>query len=319
MNKTKYLKRLQTLVLILLLGILTSCSQSPLATATVAPTITVMPTETLTSTSTPVPTNTPEPTPIPGVQVYPASSLGKSNPWLPLDKGNIPMVVYYEFNLQKPPFNNVLIRQAFAAAIDREQIAQEATGFKFRNVKPATSLTPPEVLGRDLYGVVGMPFNPSKAKDLFQQAGYSSGENFPSVTLVVSTRGEASPGAYFRMAKTIVGMWETNLGVKVEIEVIGDFGAYNNRLKTNTPSIYVFGWGADYNDPDNFLKTLLYSSSEWNYGKYNNQEFDRLVDKAANLNDPAERQLLYIEAEKILTEQDAGIIPLFHTLFYAVP
>jgi len=318
-NKTKNLKSLQTVVLILFLGIL-ACSQTQVATPTPMATATLMPTEIPTNTVTSIPanTNTPEPTPIPGVQVYPVSSLGKSIPWLPLDKGNIPMVVYYEFNSQKPPFNNALVRQAFAAAIDREQIAQEATGFKFRNVTPATSFTPSEVLGRDLYGVVGMSFNPSKAKDLLQQAGYSSGASFPSVTLVVSTRGEASPGAYFRLAKTIVSMWETYLGVKVEVEVIGDYGAYINRLKTNTPSIYVFGWGADYNDPDNFLKTLVHSNSEWNYGKYNNQEFDHLVDKAANLTDPAERQLLYIEAEKILTEQDAGVIPLFHTLFYVV-
>jgi ABC-type oligopeptide transport system substrate-binding subunit len=32
------------------------------------------------------------------------------------------------------------------------------------------------------------------------------------------------------------------------------------------------------------------------------------------LNDPAERQLLYIQAEQILTEQEAGVIPLFHAI-----
>lgn len=320
MNKTRNLKSLQTVVLILFLGIL-ACSQTQVATPTPMATATLMPTEIPTNTATPIPanTNTPEPTPIPGVQVYPVDSLGSSIPWLPLEKGKEPMAVYYGFNFNKPPFNNTLVRQAFAAAIDREQIAKEAAGFKFRNVTPATSLTPPQTLGRDLYGIVGIPFNPSKAKDLLQQAGYSSGANFPSVTLIVSTRGEAAPGAYFRMAQTIVDMWKTHLGVNVEIEVIGNMGEYINRLATNPPHIYQLGWGADYNDPDNFLKTLFYTNSEYNSGYFSNKEFDKLLDKAASISDPAERQLLYIQAEQILTEQEAGIVPLYHTLYYQQP
>lgn len=279
----------------------------------------IPPTSTQTLTPVPTNTNTPEPTSIPGVQVYPADSLDSSIPWLPLEKGKEPMSVYYGFNVNKPPFNNVLVRQAFAAAIDREQIAKEAAGFKFRNVTPATSLTPPQTLGRDLYGVVGIPFNPSKAKDLLQQAGYSSGASFPSVTLIVSTRGEAAPGAYFRMAQTIVDMWQTYLGVKVEIEVVGNMGEYISRLQTNPPDMYQLGWGADYNDPDNFLKSLFRSDAEYNFGHFNSRDFDNLVDKAANLSNPAERQLLYIQAEQILTEQEAGVIPLYHTLYYQQP
>jgi len=318
MNKAGALK-LQIIVCMLSLVILSACGQAAPTAAT--PTLTAAPTEAPTNTVTPIPTstNTPEPTPVPGVQVYPVSSLSNSIPWLPLEKGKEPMAVYYGFNMEKPPFNNALVRQAFAAAIDREQIAQEAAGFKFRNVTPATSLTPPQVLGRDLYGEVGIPFNPSKAKDLLQQAGYTDVASFPTVTLIVSTRGEAAPGAYFRMAQTIVGMWETHLGVKVEIEVVGNMGAYIHRLQTNLPDMYQLGWGADLNDPDNFLRTLFHSGSELNYGHFNNQDFDRLVIEAANSSSPDKRQLLYIQAEEILAEQEVGVIPLYHTLYYQQP
>jgi oligopeptide transport system substrate-binding protein len=320
MNKARNLK-LQVIVCILSLVILSACGQAAPATPTA--TVTTVPTESPSPTSTVTPihtnTNTPEPTAIPGVQVYSVSSLGNSIPWLPLEEGKEPMSVYYGFNVNKPPFNDVLVRQAFAAAIDREQIAQEAAGFKFRNVTPATSLTPPQTLGRDLYGEIGIAFNPSKAKDLLQQAGYTNVTSFPSVTLVVSTRGEAAPGAYFRMAQTIAGMWETHLGVRVEIEAFGNMGTYINRLQTNLPDMYQLGWGADYNDPDNFLKTLFRSDSEFNYGRFDNQEFDRLVDEAASTSNPAERQLLYIQAEEILTEQEVGVIPLYHTLYYQQP
>jgi len=278
-------------------------------------------TETITPTQTLIPTNTdkPDPTLIPGVQVYPLSLLGTRKPWLPLEEGKEPMSVFLGFNVEKPPFDNVLVRQAFAAAIDREKIAKEAESFKFREVTPATSFTPPKVLGRDLYNEVGIPFDSARAKELLQQAGYADVANFPSVTLIVSTRGREAPEAYSRLGQTIVNMWESHLGIRVELQVIDNWRDYLNRLETNLPSMYQMGWGADYNDPDNFLNFWFNSNSDFNYGHFSNQEFDRLVEEAATLNDPAKRHLLYIQAEQLLTEQEAGVIPLFHTLYYLQP
>lgn len=303
--------------LVILSIFLSSCAQTPpisaiTPTATIAPTATVTSTPIPTATIVPTATNTPEPTPIPGVQVYPVSSLDNSVPWLPYDKNNIPMSVYYGFNLEKPPFQNLLVRQAFAAAIDREQIAQKALEYHFRNATPATSLTPPAVLSRDLYNDVGIPFDPSKARDLLKQAGYSSVESFPQTTLLVSARGKAAPGAYFQMAKLIVDMWQSNLGIPVEIEV-AEIPSYAARFASNPPEIYQLGWGADYNDPDNFLKALFHSDSKPNYGHFKIQEFDRLVDEAARITDPEKRLLLYLQAEELLTEKAVAVIPLYHS------
>lgn len=314
MNKTRN-HHLQSVFCIISLVILSACAQTPLAisTPTIAPTAHPTSTPIPTPTFTPIPTttNTPEPTPIPGVQVYPVSSLGKGIPWLPYDNDNKPMTVYYGFNVKKPPFNNVLVRQAFAAAVDREQIAQKSLEYNFRNATPATSLTPPEILSVDLYNEVGIPFNPSKAKEYLKDAGYTSVESFPTTTLLVSTRGKGAPGAYYQMAKIIVGMWETNLGIKVEIEVV-NIGDYQNRFNSNPPDIYQLGWVADYKDPDNFLNALFHTNNTVNFGQFSNQEYDRLVDKAAQLTDPEKRLLLYIQAEQLLTEQEVGLIPLYH-------
>jgi len=221
------------------------------------------------------------------------------------------MAVYYGFNVKKPPFNNVLVRKAFAAAIDREQIAQKSLEYNFRNARPATSLTPPEILSVDLYNEAGIPFNPSQAKEYLTEAGYTSVDSFPATTLLVSTRGKGAPGAYYQMAKIIVGMWETNLGIKVEIELV-NIGDYQNRFNANSPDIYQLGWVADYNDPDNFLNALFHTNNAVNFGQFSNQEFDRLVEEAARLTDPEKRLLLYIQAEQLLTEQETGLIPLYH-------
>jgi ABC-type transport system substrate-binding protein len=325
MKKTQRINILQRVICVLFLGVLSACSQSP----TAAPISVIVPSEVPAATKTPLPvntntpvptaTNTPEPTPIPGVQVYPISSLASSIPWLPLDESNDPMTVYYGFNCDKPPFDNAFVRQAFAAAVDREEIAKEAAGFKFRNVTPATSLTPPEVLGRDLYGAVGIPFDPARAKDLLKQAGYENVDSFPAVTLYVTTRGSDAPGAYYQMAKSIVGMWKKHLGINVIIKTFENFGGYQEIWATNPGDIYQLGWGVDKNDPDNILNYLFHSGGGFNLGNYNSKVFDAIVEKAAGLSNPLERQLLYIQAEQILTEDDAGVIPLFHTLFYTHP
>lgn len=113
------------------------------------------------------------------------------------------------------------------------------------------------------------------------------------------------------MAKIIVEMWKTHLGVDVEIEVV-NIRDYHKHFDADPPGMYQLGWVADYIDPDNFLNALFHSNKESNYGHFNNREFDRLVDEAAGLKDPEMRQLLYIQAEQILTEQEIGVIPLYH-------
>jgi peptide/nickel transport system substrate-binding protein/oligopeptide transport system substrate-binding protein len=74
-------------------------------------------------------------------------------------------------------------------------------------------------------------------------------------------------------------------------------------------------WAADYNDPDNFLNVLFHSGSEYNYGNFSSSEFDQLVDSASGSSDPAKRQELYIQAESLLCETEAALIPLYHVKY----
>jgi oligopeptide transport system substrate-binding protein len=58
---------------------------------------------------------------------------------------------------------------------------------------------------------------------------------------------------------------------------------------------------------------LFYSENEYNFAHFSDSEYDRLIDEAEALaDDPAARQALYIEAERILCEQESVIIPLYH-------
>ena len=151
------------------------------------------------------------------------------------------------FNTLKPPFNSPLVRQAFARAIDRDALTEMAKKYKVVNPVHATTLTPPETLGRDLYGEVGAMFNPEMSKDLLAQAGYSDSSPFPKVVLLVNVSGDTAPGARFNMASAMADMWKAHLGITVEVQAIQSFSEYNDRLKSNTPALYWFGWAADYN------------------------------------------------------------------------
>lgn len=269
-------------------------------------------------TFTPEPTATatqvPSPTPLPGSVVLPVDTLGKSNPWLPLDKTARPGTYYFYFNLLKPPFNNVLVRQAFAAAIDREALVKVAAKYGAKNPGPATTFTPPETLGRDLYNEVGIPFNPAHAKELLAQAGYTDASKFPPVTLLINLGGDAAPGFHVKITDEMVKMWEEHLGIKVTVKVL-NWGPYLDGIASKPPEMFRLSWAADYNDPDNFLREIFGSGSEYNYGKFSSSEFDLLVNRAQNSYDPAERQELYIQAERILCETEAAVIPIFHSTY----
>jgi oligopeptide transport system substrate-binding protein len=206
------------------------------------------------------------------------------------------------------------VRQSFSYAIDRQVITDMAKKYyRASNYSPATTLTPPETLGRDLYNEVGIGSDPQKARERLTEAGYSDPSAFPTVTIIVNASGDQAPGARFNMANAMVEMWKNNLGVSVQVEVIQRFNDYGNRLRTDPPEMFWFGWAADYNDPDNFLREIFHTGSQYNYGYFMNSEFDRLVDRAKKSKHPAERQELYIQAERLLCEAEAVLIPLYHT------
>jgi hypothetical protein len=281
----------------------------PPMTLTPAPTNTLVPSATPTRqpTETPSPTNTP----LPGVVVVPIEKMARSIPWLSLDKGALPCTFYYGFNINKKPFDNRLVRQAFAAAIDRRTIADLANKYGVRNARPATTFTPPEILGRNLYGQVGIPLNPAKAQALLAEAGYPNGQGFPTITVVTNRRKDDGDGNV-RITNAIIAMWQENLKVNVKIEVFDDFKTYGDLLKRDAPAIYRLTWVSDSNDPDSFLKGAFHSQAEYNFGHLSNAEFDRLLEQAATLSDPAARQALYIQAERTLCQDQAAIIPLYH-------
>jgi oligopeptide transport system substrate-binding protein len=205
---------------------------------------------------------------------------------------------YYGFAVDRKPFDNAKLRRAFALAIDREVFPKILQGGK----TPATSWIPPGMLAHN--PKIGLAYNPNEARRLLADAGYPDGKGLPTILLGYNTQED-----HKLVAEAIQAMWQKTLNVVVKIEN-QEWKVYLKKLQTDPFVVHRAGWGADYPDPDNFMK-LFTANSGNNHGRWKNAQFDKLLDQAASESDSAKRIQLYDEAQKLLTETDAAIAPLF--------
>lgn len=205
---------------------------------------------------------------------------------------------YYGFNVTKAPFNDVRVRKAFAHSINREEITSLLKGGQI----PTASWIPKGMLGYN--PKIGLQFDVKKAKALLAEAGYPEGKGFPATTFMFDTRDDNKS-----IAERLQAQWQKNLGVKLSVQN-EDWKVYLGRLRSDAPALFRHGWGADFPDPDNFMN-MFTSYSGNNFTRWKNSAYDSLVEEAAAEGSPAKRVPLYNKTQKILTEEDVAIIPIF--------
>ena len=310
-----------------------AATPTPTAAATAIPTR--QPTSTPTETPTPIPTLTATAMPVLEFAVVPtvaSTSAGLNG------------VEYYGFNTTLPPFDNPLVRQAFAAALDRAALSTLANNLSPERYRaPATTFTPPDFLGLDLYEAVGLPYNPDRARSLLAQAGYPDGSGLPTVTLWYNEYEY-----HQRMAESIRDQWQEVLGVEVILRS-KPWDEYLEMLSYAPPQIWRLGWTSDYVDPHGFLHDAIcggyndfaeyeamtqaianapdeatrrtriaeFSARACEYWdptrfRWDNAEYRALLQTALQELDEEKQRELYVQAERILCETDAVVIPLFH-------
>jgi oligopeptide transport system substrate-binding protein len=151
---------------------------------------------------------------------------------------------------------------------------------------------------------IGAKFNPVTAQKLLAQAGYPDGTGFPETVAMYNTNDTNRLIGEFLQAQ-----WKEHLNVNIQLES-QEWKVFLNRLQVDPPQVFRLGWGADFPDPDNFMN-LFISTSGNNRLRWSNSRYDELVALGATLNNPRERQSVYDEAQRILTETDTAMIPLF--------
>ena len=108
-------------------------------------------------------------------------------------------------------------------------------------------------------------------------------------------------------------MWKSSLGVEVKPEPVKSGDELYAYIDNQKPGLFILGtWIADYNDSNNFTKDT-FLNARTHYPPLAGAEFADLINQAEQAaSDPAGRQALYIEAKRILCEQEVYVIPATH-------
>ena len=214
-----------------------------------------------------------------------------------------PISAYVQFDTTRPPFNDAQVRRAFAMAVDTTALIDEVYG---GNATPATGLLPP---GFPAFNdsLSGIPFDPEGARDLLA----STLDTDSMEILFTATDRDGEPSA---LVQFLLDSWTEVLGIEVAPHLL-DPDAYYYEGDELWEHLRVFGWVADYPDPENFLDLLFHSESA--YSRFTSGEYDALVEKARTEVDQTTRFSLYEQAEEILVDT-VVMIPLLHFSDYAL-
>lgn len=211
---------------------------------------------------------------------------------------------YLAFDLNEPPFDNTLLRQALTMAIDREQLSN----LLGRGELPAYSVVPPGVAAYvgTAYEWQGFPRDDVQetARRIYAEAGYSRER-----PLVLNYLYDAGDDVHERVALAVTGMWRDVLGVESTLVKREWMYFLDSRFQRKDWDVMRFAWFGDYNAPNTFLD-IFESNNEQNLALYENNTYDSRLRKAASEPDWQLASSYLRDAEDILIN-DYPIAPLY--------
>ncbi len=216
--------------------------------------------------------------------------------------------VYYNFNCSVAPYDNVLVRKALNLAVDRKEIINNVAQV---DGTPAYSFMAPGYVvdGKDVTEGrsdfdLSETADVEAAKAALAEAGYPNGEGFPVVKLSYYSDDNVK-----KIAEAIKEMWETNLGIKVEVSS-AEWAVFYDAVQSGNYEVAAMGWSADYVNPMSFLP-LLYTNDVTNNAFYSNPEYDALVDQIKVEKDSAKFADLVLQADELVSA-DYPVLGLYY-------
>jgi oligopeptide transport system substrate-binding protein len=209
------------------------------------------------------------------------------------------------FDVTKPPFDDVKVRQAFSMAFDRGKYIDVMLNGQ---ALPAIGIYPPGLPGFNI-GLKGLPYDPERARQLLAESKY--GKGLPPIVYTEAGIGSFIGGDVAALAQ----MWKQVLGVEITVENLEPNYFYDKIIAGQHGQIFGGGWCADYPDPENFADVLFHTGSTQNTGDYSNPELDALLERARMEQDVSKRIQMYQQAEQIIVD-DAPVLFTTHSLSY---
>jgi peptide/nickel transport system substrate-binding protein len=227
---------------------------------------------------------------------------------------------YLVLNAKSPPLDKLEVRQALAAMMDRELLADRVFSGQ---VAPLYSLIPTTLKEQDpvfkqAYGDSSSAMN--KAKALLEKAGYST-QN--PLKLEFWYRSGLNNDELAVL--TLKAQVQKKLGklVQFDLQSVESATAYKNLDKGAYP-IFLLDWSPDFFDPDNFINPFIscekgsaadgctegQSASQGSF--YYSDRANQLIDQSRLARDPAQRQQLFGQLQALVAAE-VPFIPLWQS------
>lgn len=216
---------------------------------------------------------------------------------------------YIGFNMRRDELKDVRVRQALSYAMDRQKMVDR---IRLGHAKPLNSIYASSTWAYT-DDVPKTNFDPAKAKQLLDAAGWRAPANDPNGTRVkdgkpLKMRLFYNAGNKEReQAATVAQQYAKAIGV--ELDVIGEeWNAYLNRVnQTRDMEMYTLGWNSSF-EP-NGMRNIWLSDGGQNATGFSNPQVDELFPKAGTVPgcSQAERKRIYGEIQKLISGEQPYI------------
>jgi len=208
-------------------------------------------------------------------------------------------VYYFNFNVNRAPFDDVRVRRALAMAVDRVSLVSKVT---LAGEIPAYHFTPEGIGGYVARARTKLDFD--EARRLLAEAGYPGGKGMPPITLLYNTAEN-----HRVIAEAIQQTWKHELGIDIKLEN-QEWKVYLDNMQHEFYQICRAGLIMEPYDPTQFLRVFT-SDSGFNRTGWKNEEYDRLYNEVMHSNDEEERMEKMQRMEEILTDE-MPILPIYY-------
>jgi peptide/nickel transport system substrate-binding protein len=215
------------------------------------------------------------------------------------------MIYYISMNTQVWPFNNVLVRQAIAYAVNSSSIVSLAFDGQANS---ANSVLSPALSYYYNPGVVNYTLNDAKAEALLQQAGYSN----TSGTWKNSTGGALSfnllipnQAPWIEMS-TLISSDLSSIGVTANVQQVDPTTQENDVIGTHDYQMTLDAWRL-YFDPMLFIEPSFHSTEAGpnglDFSEFSNSTVDSLITSAINASSLSAQKPLVNEIQYDVSQQ----------------
>lgn len=214
---------------------------------------------------------------------------------------------YYDiqFNTGSPQMKNILVRQAIASAVDKENMVKTT----MYGQETVASEDIPDWMWAFDPNVRSIPYDLTKAKALLAQAGYTPGrggiiekDGQPLSVLLVTVNSDAT---YKQLAIQVQAQLH-RIGIQTQIKLFPGAQLYapageGGVLQNGKFDLTVDGWYAGI-DPDDSAQFMCKNvpPGGYNYSRYCNAEMDAAETMALTHYDQATRKLAYAKTQALL-------------------